>query len=359
MIRRASILAAAMLLAAAGAASAAAPDGPRLAVAELSGKPARLEVKSVEENGGGALVLAGGRRHARPLPLPFEALSWSPDGGNLAFAGVGGKVAGSKDFILDESQVFLVGADGSDLRAVPGTLEGRRPVFSPDGTKIAFTRSKERKHEDSHGVEHVRYRSHSVWIEDLTTGVVTQLTPWRNGLTIAADSFSPDGAALAATRRRGPKAGSELVALGLDGGGSRVIARNGADGVYSPDGSRIAFLRVHISTHTTGRQGKSATAGIEETSDLFLARADGSDPRRLTKTRGTEIWPSWDPSGHRLVVTRLTGGTEAGFLGFGDSVVEMNADGSCPTTVLTGKRVAFYGATWQPGPGRGADRISC
>jgi TolB protein len=147
----------------------------------------------------------------------------------------------------------------------------------------------------------------------------------------------------------------------LDGGGSRVIARNAAEGVYSPDGSRIAFLRLRLGTHAVnGRNGRSGNVEIEQTTDLYAANADGSDPRRLTNTpRGVEIWPSWDPSGRRLAVTRLVGGTESGLLGFGDAVVEMNADGSCPRTVLRARGAAYFGATWQPGPGRAAGRFTC
>jgi Tol biopolymer transport system component len=340
-------------------ASAAVPPGPRLALVELAGGPLRVEVRSVDANGGQPLRLAGGGRRARPLPLPLEAPSWSGDGNTLAFAGIGGKVAGSQDFVLDESQIFLVGADGSGLRAVPGTLEGRRPVLSPDGTRLAFTRVKERKRKGPHGAERVTYQSYSVWLADLPTGAVTQLTPWRNGLRMAADSFTPDGSTLAVTRRKG-HGKSEVLAVSLNGGGSRLIARNASEVAFSPDGTRIAFLRFRQRTHAVSRRGKKAITEVEQTTDLFVADADGRNAKRLTKTpRGLEVWPSWDPSGSRLAVTRLVGGTEAGSLGFGDAVVEMNADGSCPTTVLTARLAAFYGATWQPGAGRGAGPISC
>jgi len=59
------------------------------------------------------------------------------------------------------------------------------------------------------------------------------------------------------------------------------------------------------------------------------------------------------------VVTKVNTGTERGLFGFGDAVIEMNADGSCPTTILRDRNVAFYGATWQPGPGREAGPIAC
>jgi Tol biopolymer transport system component len=361
VIRRALIAAASLLLLNAAGAEADAPPGPRLAVVEYGVGPPKLVVKSVDAKGADPRHLAGGDRRARPLPLPGEPPSWSGDGGTLAFAGVGGKVAGSHDFVLDEPQIFLVGADGSDLRPVPGTLDGRRPVLSPDGTKLAFARLRERKRKGPHGAETIADRSSSAWLADLVTGAVTQLTPWRNGLTASPSSFSPDGSTLLLSRTKSSRARPEVVALRLDGGGSRVIARNAAEGVYSPDGSRIAFLRLRLGTHAVnGRNGRSGNVEIEQTTDLYAANADGSDPRRLTNTpRGVEIWPSWDPSGRRLAVTRLVGGTESGLLGFGDAVVEMNADGSCPRTVLRARGAAYFGATWQPGPGRAAGRFTC
>jgi dipeptidyl aminopeptidase/acylaminoacyl peptidase len=147
--------------------------------------------------------------------------------------------------------------------------------------------------------------------------------------------------------------------MGLDGSGSVVLARDATDGVYSPDGAEIAFLRVHEYSQAHRSRGGPAMARVETTTDLFAMKADGSQPRQLTATPGKlELWPSWDPSGQRLAFARLRGGL-LGLLGFGDSIVEMNADGTCSGTVLASRNLAFYGPTWQPGPGREAGRIDC
>jgi len=345
MIRRALFIAAALVLAAAAHVFAAAPEGPRLALVEFSAKPARLVLNSVDQGGGQPLPIAGGGKRARPLPTIFDAPSWSGDGSAIAFTGIGGKVEGSSGFALEGAQIYVVGADGSGLRSVPGTTEGLGPVFSPDSRTIAFTRIRERKRRDRRGGEKLIYRSWSVWLADTAGGGSARLTPWRNGLLMTPSSFSPDGTTLAVSRQKSERAEAEVIAMQLDGSGSAVIARHASSGVYSPDGTRLAFLQVD-------RKGGD--------SDLFTIGAGGSDRRRLTRTpKGLEVWPSWDPSGRRLVVTRVSGEGEAGFLGFGDAVVEMNADGSCPKTILRDRKVAFYGATWQPGPGREAGPIAC
>jgi len=55
---------------------------------------------------------------------------------------------------------------------------------------------------------------------------------------------------------------------------------------YTPDGARIAF--------------SASDAGNAE---IYQARADGSDARRLTFDPGIDTSPSWSPSGERLVFT--------------------------------------------------------
>ena len=344
MIRRALCLAAVLALFAAVHAIAAAPEGPRLALVEFGSKPDRLVLNSVDPDGGRPLRLAGGGKRVRPLPMFFDAPSWSSDGSLIAFAGIGGKIEGSKGFAIEGTQIYVVGADGSGLRPVPGTTESLGPVFSPDGQTIAFTRIRERKRKTRDGGEQVVYRSYSVWLVDLAGGASTRLTPWRNGLLMSPSSFSPDGSTLAVSRQKSEHAAAEVVAMRLDGSGSTVISRRATDGVYSPDGTKLAYLGVDGKGH----------------SDLFSIDADGTDRRRLTRTpRGLEIWPSWDPSGRRLVVTRVARDERGILFGLGNAVVEMNADGSCPKTVLRDKDVAYFGAIWQPGPGREAGPIAC
>jgi TolB protein len=344
MSRRALCLAAVLALVAAVHAIAAAPEGPRLALVEFGNKPDRLVLKSVDAGGGRSLRIAGGGKRVRPLPMFFDGPSWSGDGSLIAFTGLGGKVEGTSGFALEGTQIYVVGADGAGLRPVPGTTESIGPVLSPDGRSVAFTRTRERKRRTRGKGEKVVYRSWSAWIAGVDGDGSTRLTPWRNGLRITPSSFSPDGSTLLVSRSKSGRADPELLAMRLDGAGSTVIAHDASAGVYSPDGSRLAFLR--------------ADAGGD--SDLFTLGADGSNLRRLTRTpKRFEVWPGWDPSGRRLVVTRVNAETERGFFGFGDEVIEMNVDGSCPRTILTNRNVAFYGATWQPGLGREAGPIAC
>ncbi|HEX8958834.1 MAG TPA: hypothetical protein VF770_03325, partial [Solirubrobacterales bacterium] len=234
-------IAALLAVGAAPGASASVPEGPRLAFTRLSARSAALQILSADPIGGAAqLIVSGDRRHL-PLPYPFAGPSWSPDGSQLAFSGV--PHLPNRPGALPPLQVFVVAADGSGLRAVPGTTGGYAPIFSPDGHTLAVSRIRERvrwERRKRRGRK-VVYESASIWLVDLTTGTVRQLTPWRNHLVNVASSFSPDGSVLALSRRAGNR--QEAVALHLDGSGSTVLSKGGFAPVYSPDGSQIALLR--------------------------------------------------------------------------------------------------------------------
>jgi Tol biopolymer transport system component len=343
----------AMLVLLAGAASADEPAGARFAYTEIGESPNRLEVRTLGPVGFDPRTIAGGRSGKDgPFPFFLQPPSWSGDGTHLTFAGIGRKGPEREPI-----EIFVVGSDGSGLRRVPGTAEGSGPVFSPDGRTIAFARTKRRARPTGHGGERETYRSTAVWLADLATGKARRLTPLRNGLEIEPSSFTPDGASLATVRRKDKHSKPEIVIVDLAGGSSKVLASNATDAVYSPDGSQVAYLQL-----VTSQFRKGNTAGIETSTDLFAMRADGTESRRLTNSRrGAELWPSWDPSGQRISFTRLRGlHDEDSIFGFGDSILQINADGSCQSKLLVGDLgTAYYGGAWQPGPGREAGPIAC
>jgi WD40-like Beta Propeller Repeat len=324
--------------------------GPRLAVVEAVAK--RLELVTVNRNGGDSLRLAGGGYGSRPLLDFFSPVSWFADGSKLAFSGIVRFENGDDHEAIQ--RIFTVRADGSDMRAIRGTKEALGPVVSPDGRTVAFTRTIDRESPTTVGGRPWREGFHgsSAWTVDLLTGAQRQLTPWRDGLRYVASSFSPDGSTLLATLED-PLLLNEPqpVALALDGSESRRILDDGSSPVYSPDGSKIALVR-RIEEYGENRG---------ENTDLFVVNADGTGLHRLTRTPAQpELFPSWDPSGERLAYVRLPleRSEEAPF-GRGNALVQINADGSCQTRVPSPRPSLFFASAWQPGPGREAGRISC
>jgi Tol biopolymer transport system component len=322
MIRLAIAVGALLSLLVASVAIAATPAGPRLAVIKRTWNPSRATLITVGPGGGSPVRIAGGQEDGPVDSITVAALSWRPDGAEVAYTGLG-------DF-------WLAGADGSGARRVNAAF-AESPVFAPDGHTIAFQREGD--------------RGTAIWTIDLASGEQRQLTPSRRGLHHLASSFSPDGTTLLATRVDRDRGGRvEPVALNLATGVVTRLRRDGYEPVYSPDGSKIALLRE------VGRPQSDEFRGNWRNTDLYVMRAAGGSPRRLTRTPyREELFPSWDPSGERIAFTRFRSNRYE----WANSIVQINPDGSCETELLARKKTVFYGAAWQPGPGREAGPIDC
>jgi Tol biopolymer transport system component len=325
--------------------AASVPAGPRLALVKNTLFPFRFDLETVDEVGALPLRLAGGGERKRPLPEEFTPPSWSPDGSMIVFVGL----ARSIDLGLRGIRLYVSAADGDELRPLRGTHGADEPKFGPDNNTVFFTRYRFRPHLNRHGKEEFVARGASIWSIDVSGGPPKRITPGRNGVWMYPSSFSPDGSTLLATRiaGRGPW---KVVKIDLATGKTEVLLRRAVEPVYSPDGTRIAFVRSR-------RLDPGEGAG-EWTSNLFTIRAGGGDLRQITDSPWQDYSQSWDPSGERLAFVRYP--PEADELGYDSAVMQVNADGTCPSTLLPASfNTAFFGVAWQPGPGREAGRIAC
>lgn len=301
------------LLLTVGVAGAGTPAGPRLAVVKHTWKPSLITLLTVGPDGARPVRVGGGDEDSPLETLLLAPLSWHPDGAEFAFTGL--------------AEVFLVKADGSGARRI-NVAGAELPVFAPDGNSIAFSRS--------------GGREAAIWTIDLLSGAQRQLTPYRRGLRYLPSSYSPDGTTLLATRFDNHRTGdAEPVALHLDTGGVTRLLGDGREPVYSPDGSEIALFRG---------------VGDRPAGDLFVLDVARGTLRRLTRTPDKdEFFASWDPSGERIAFARF----QSANIEWANSIVQINADGTCETEILARRRTLFFGAAWQPGPGREAGRIDC
>ncbi len=73
--------------------------------------------------------------------------------------------------------------------------------------------------------------------------------------------------------------GSNVVKIADDPAGSEF------DGAWSPDGDWVVY--------------RDSTRGINDDDEIFIARADGTDRRNLTKDPANDWGPDWSPDGAR------------------------------------------------------------
>jgi len=301
--------------------------------------PSGFTVRTIGTESPRPLVLVRGSRRG-VAPNPFAGVAWSADSSLLAFTGSRGRRSG----------IYTVRADGTGLRFLRGTRGGSNPVFSPDGRKIAFSR----KHLGK-GI----FLGTTPWVAKADGSGARRLAEWREGVEYSPSSFSPDGSALAVTMSKFASDRPKALLLELDrSGGRQPLARFPAsDPAFSPDGSQIALVR-----HSFSRRGKIETTH----KDIYLMSATGAEVRQLTRTRWiAETNPSWDPSGERLAFNsfRINRDPFEAFFDelfpFGNSIVQVNADGTCREKLISLRDAAIQGVSWQPGEGRQAGRIEC
>ena len=282
-IRIASVL----LFAAVGTVSACAdfltePGQPRQGIAFLQ----EWDLLLMDADGTNLRTLIEGREIAGPI----WRFTWSPDGSKIAFSS---NVYYTDQ--LDAQELFVADADGGRVRQVTrGAINtssfssGKlQPVWSPDGTRIAYL-GKAGYHP---------YGIHVVTLDGLDYAVVTDEPgvpaplPDDRGL-----AWSPDGARIA-YRCMGPS-NWNICVVNADGTGAMNLTAGRACGgslcgesqpQWSPDGTRIVF------------QGDGYDEPTTLPSDIFVVSADGTGMVNLTNTPDDSEWlPLWSPDGGRI-----------------------------------------------------------
>jgi TolB protein len=217
---------------------------------------------------------------SRPYPdscVGAHTPAWSADGSKIAFSYslVNRDYVGS--FNLQRA-IWIVNADGTDRRQLtqltPGTSWDGGPQWSPDGSKIVFTRADLARKQDA------------VFTVEVRSGELIQVTPWT--LHAGGDpEWSPDGKWILLTTQPGDRA-TNVYKIRPDGTGLTNLTRHKRGGYhylsssFSPDGRRI------VSARTPG-------AGPERAADLVVMNANGSKIRQITKTRVWESSVDWGP----------------------------------------------------------------
>jgi Tol biopolymer transport system component len=184
---------------------------------------------------------------------------FSPDGTHIAFV----------SDISGNDTIWIMDADGRNVKPlISGAgLVTREPAWSPDGKLIALSMY------SANGAD--------IWILSLSDGKLTQLT--RQSGNNEQPSWSPNGMTIAFVSDR---SGTNDIWT-MDPGGanlSRLTTQPGHEShpSFSPDGTRVVFCE-----------------SLADSSQLYVANANGSGLTQLTAavTGREDVSPSWSISG--------------------------------------------------------------
>jgi tricorn protease len=202
----------------------------------------------------------------------------SPDGKWVAFSYLG--------------DIWVVEAIGGVARHV--TMHEKHdigPVFSPDGRHLAFSSN--------------RFGSYDAFVVPVQGGRPTRLT------FDSADDFvtgwSPDGKRVLFSSARSTEFpfAYHMYTVPVTGGrAAQVGVTEGREGVFSPNGNEIAYVRGPGTWYRKGYRGSS-------NDDIWLCKADGTDHRAITNFNGQDNSPMWSPDGQNLYFVSEMFGTPA------------------------------------------------
>jgi len=125
-------------------------------------------------------------------------------------------------------------------------------------------------------------------------------------LDVQAPAWSRDGRTIVFVSWR--DGNGEVYAMDADGSSPRNLTQDPAQDVHpawSPDGRSIAFV---ISRSPSSRCKPGAgRCWDDQPSEVYVMNADGSGKRNLTRDRANDDYPTWSPDGRRIAFLRVTG----------------------------------------------------
>ncbi|NOT06714.1 MAG: hypothetical protein HOP28_00770 [Gemmatimonadales bacterium] len=235
-------------------------------------------------------------------------------GGNNAesyFSRSGRQLIFQRQEKLDEGcdQEYIMNVDGSGMRRISNGLGRTTCGFFYDGDRrvlysSTFRHDKACPARPDQSLGYVWPLGHLEIYTSRTDGSdLRQLT--HNGAYNAEATVSPDGQRIIYTSTK--DGDIELYTMSIDGTDiRRVTNRIGYDGgaFFSPDGTRIVWRAAYpVSAADTADYlrllGNRAVRPARV--ELWVANADGSDARQVTRLGGANFAPYFHPDGKRII----------------------------------------------------------
>jgi Tol biopolymer transport system component len=210
--------------------------------------------------------------------------AWSPDGSKILFTKSGDN-CGSCD-------IFLMNADGTGLKQLthcpqPACLGMGVAAWSPDGKTIAYSEG------DGPFRANGDATVAAIWLMQADGSHPVQLTHPPLPASFADDgpAWSPDGQRLVFERNNQVGDDQALFVINRDGTGLKQVTTWGqlqaGNAHWSPDGTRILFQSYGAFPDDT-------------TPQIYTIFPDGTHLVQLT-TKERNSWPAWSPDGTQII----------------------------------------------------------
>src|SRR4051812_5984399 len=191
--------------------------------------------------------------------------------------------------------IWVAPSKGGEARLlVSHPAEETRPLYSPDGAKLAFVST--------------RTGNGDIYILTLASGELKRLT-FSDALD-QLDAWSRDGKWIYFSNNLydvGRK--NDIYRVSVEGGTPLAVSAdrftNEFEAAPSPDGSTVAFAARGVADAQWWRNGHSH---LDE-SEIWLRRANGSY-ERVIEAGAKNVWPMWMPDGKQLYFMSDRSGSE-------------------------------------------------